>query len=421
MKPTPEAQSNGEQQVTGDVIGDTAYSERFVLKILLKLANLDTLKDELQEQTFEEDLCTLWDMTAERDVVLFLLKHDMLNLLSFAWPIIDNPRTVEILIGIIANMCCQKEAVEKLLNMNSLVSSLLEYIKTDDSLLLIQLLRLLNSSIFLATEDSISVWVKLFINSGYSNSLYYILKNSSNKDLLVNALENFNTICTYCNVGKFRTDFFGHFVSVEALESLLTAFIEVTDTQKDSCEIEQLERVLLISLQIILNLVGFDRSKEIYSDNKNEVIKIISQAFKYYENKLVNMKEIDMDLVDIVDSTISITDVMTIHEMCNPDQFYVQSCKMWKTLHCMRDCSKTSVELDAEDLEQVSLQLKASLSKLIFIYIAKCGVEHLLDALDEVTEYYDEISSQVEDESVLATVSKRVSSYRTRLKESVDC
>ncbi|XP_022113767.1 uncharacterized protein LOC110992318 [Pieris rapae] len=417
MKPE-EMQS--EEKVTGDVIGDTAYSERFVLKILLKLANLDTLKDEILDQAFEEDLCTLWDMTAERDVVLFLLQHDVINLLSFAWPIIETPRIAEIMVGIIANMCCQKEAVINLLKLMPFVKSLVECIKGNDSLILIQLLRLINSSLFLASNDNIQIWLRLFIEVGYSKHLYFILKNSSQKDLLINALENLNTICTYCNIEALWSDFFGHFVSAEALESVIVGYIEITETHRDLCEKEQFERILLISIQIILNLVGFDKSVSIFNDNKNDALKMITITFQYYENKLVNCKEIDMDLVDIVDSTISVINALKINEISELDDYFMQSYKMWKTLHYMVD-SQQVTENDHEDLVNVSKELQTSLSTLMFVYMEKCNEDNILRALDEINEDFDDVASFIENKCILNLVTERVSTYRTRLKEIVDC
>ncbi|XP_023942364.2 uncharacterized protein LOC112048894 [Bicyclus anynana] len=424
MKPDFESSENKEDTVTGDVIGDTAYSERFVLKLLLKFANLDTLKDEMKEKSFEEDLCTLWDMTAERDVVLFLQKHDVLNLFCFAWPIIDSPRIVEVLIGIIGNMCCQKEAAEALLKLNNFLPMLLEYAKSEDSLTIIQLLRLINSGFFLA-EENITIWIDMFIKVGYSNALYFILKNSSNKELLVTALENFNTICSYCNTGINRTKFFGHFVCSEAITSLAAAFTEIAVKQKNCCDRDELERVLIISLQITLNLVGFDKSYEVLSDNKSDVVNIISIVFSYYENKFVNQKEIDMDLVDIIDSASTIVRVLQIGELCDYEQYCLQSYSMWKTLSSIarfdQNGGSSFENDDKEELQAFSKKMKTSLSVLIFNYLDNCSDENLLKALDLINSNYEDILDLVNDKSLVNAVSNRAANYRTRLKETVNC
>ncbi|XP_072936971.1 uncharacterized protein [Epargyreus clarus] len=422
MKPLEERQENPvEAQVTGDVIGDTAYSERFVLKILLKLANLDLLKEEVQEKTFEDDLCTLWDMTAERDVVLFLQKHEILKLLNFALPTIETPRIIEIVVGIIANMCCQKEAVESLLKMDSFLSFIIEYIKSDDSLVIIQLLRLVNSCLFLASEDDVGVWTDLFIKVGYSSALYFILKNSSNKDLLVTALENFNTICSYCNTDKTRINFFGHFVTVEALESLTVAFSEVTIKQKELVDKNELERVLIISLQITLNLVGFDKKLDISNENMEDVALMVKTVLHYYERKIVNQKEVDMDLVDIVDSTVTIVKVLEMSEISEPDKYFTPSYNMWKALNTMEDQNKNDSskfeEDDKDELQEFSCKLRKPLCTLICLYLQKCSDENLSYSIEQIDSNLDEVLISVVEAELVTAITDRLSYYRTRIKD----
>lgn len=411
--------------VAGDAIGDTAYSERFVLKILLKLANLDTLKDEVLEKSFEDDLCTLWDMTAERDVVLFLLKHEVFNLLNFVLPVIDSPRVIEIIVGIVANMSCQKEAVTILLNMDSFLKCLLENVKTDDSLVLIQVLRLITSSLFVADDDAIAIWMELFEQIDYSTVLYFILKNSSNKNVLVTALENFNTVCSYCNIEKFRTNFFNHFVTLEALLSLATAFTEVTVNQKSSFDREELERILVITLQITLTLVGFDKSVEIYRNNKFRITKMISHILNYYENKLINKKEIDSDLADVIDCTNTIVKILKLSETSDPEAYVEQSYSMWKALKSISRSDQDGRNFedgDKEEVQEVSKQMNSPLSTLICIYIEKCMESNLLKVLDKIGMDFENIVNSLRDDELKATVSKRVADNRnrSRLEDNVD-
>ncbi|XP_057654900.1 protein saal1 isoform X2 [Diorhabda carinulata] len=52
------------KKLRGDAIGDTLYSQSFVLKTLLKFSDLQW------NDQVEEDLCFLWDMTVEKDLLL---------------------------------------------------------------------------------------------------------------------------------------------------------------------------------------------------------------------------------------------------------------------------------------------------------------------------------------------------------------
>ncbi|CAH0404605.1 unnamed protein product [Chilo suppressalis] len=421
MKPETETNLEAAASVAGDVIGDTAYSERFVLKILLKLANLDSLKDEIREKSFEDDLCTLWDMTAERDVVLFLQKHDVLNLFNFALPVLETPRMIEIIVGIIGNLCCQRTAVTNLMKMENFLRLLLEYVKSEDSLVLIQLLRLVNSALFLAENDDIPKWMNLFESVGYSEALYFILKNSSHKELLVTAIENMNTLCSYCNTDEVRTKFYTHFVNLEALDSLTSAFSEVIVSQKDSCEREEIERVLLISLQITLNMVSFENAQQIFCSCKDSIQIMIKNILVYYEDKLVNQKEIDSDIVDIIDSTFTIVNLLKLNESSNMDIYFVSCHNMWKAMNVATKShlnGNSDFEDSNEELAQLTKEIKLPLCNLVCDYILKCSESHLLTVLDAVNGDYELILSEVNSE-IQHNVSKRTADYRSRL-ESVN-
>lgn len=427
MKPDKESTSSGVEEqlqpVAGDVIGDTAYSERFVLKILLKLANLDTLKNEINEKSFEDDLCVLWDMTAERDVVLFLQRHDVLKLFNFALPVIETPRIIEIVIGIIANMCCQKEIVGVLMKMDDLLNNVIEFINTDDSLVLIQLLRLINACIYQANDEEIAYWMDSFSNIKYSTALYFILRNSSHKVLLVTAFENFNTLCSYCNTEKFRTIFFNQFVTCEALDSLIIAFSELAVNQKDLCLKDELERILVISLQVVLNLVGFDESNEIYQSSTESTLSMISIILSYYENKLVSNKEMDTDLLDVVESTSTIVNILKVNDTCEPSKYLEPTYSIWKTITSIAKSDENGSSFednDIEELEEFSEKIKPLLSALICNYLSRCSDENLLKVLDTIGDDFDYIVSLLNNKDLQQIVHNRTNSYRTRLKEATD-
>ncbi|XP_014362705.2 uncharacterized protein LOC106714239 [Papilio machaon] len=427
MKTDPESKSEAETPgpvVTGDVIGDTAYSERFVLKILLKLANLDSLKDELNEKAFEDDICTLWDMTVERDVVLFLLKHKMLNLFNFALPTIETPRYIEIFVGIIGNMCCQKEAVNTLIKMDEFLYLLLDYIKTDDSLILIQLLRLVSSGLPSMDSDDIVIWLNMFDKVGYSDALYYILKNSSNKQLLVTALENLNTICSYCNIQMCRNQYFEHFVCKEVLTSLTTAFTELTSTQKESLSKDELERIMVISLQMTLEMVSFEKPTEIFDDCNENIETIISTVLEYYEVKLVQEKEIDSDLVDLLDCINNIVGIVQISKECEPDKYFNTCYSMWKALKSITNVNQNGdsnfEEVDKEEFQEFVKNMKPSLSVLMCKYMQQCSQEHLFNVLDKIGDENKDILMSLTDVDIKVAVSNRIFDYTTRLNENLD-
>lgn len=80
----------------GDAIGNTLYSEKFVLKTLLELKNFT---DKELNSEFEMDLARIWDMTIEKDVVKLLLHHNCLDLFTSIIEISEDARLIEILLG----------------------------------------------------------------------------------------------------------------------------------------------------------------------------------------------------------------------------------------------------------------------------------------------------------------------------------
>jgi hypothetical protein len=131
------------EKMKGDSIGDTLFSERFVLKTILKLSELQSPVSE--DEAFEKDLCNLWDMTVDKDVVNFLMEKEALDLFTTIIQNTDDDRLIEILIGIIGNLCCSPEVVNQLLENEDVITSLLETVQSTDALILVQYMRLLGA------------------------------------------------------------------------------------------------------------------------------------------------------------------------------------------------------------------------------------------------------------------------------------
>ncbi|XP_022821111.1 uncharacterized protein LOC111352722 [Spodoptera litura] len=407
-------------QVAGDVIGNTAYSERFVLKILLNFANLDRLKEELEKQSFVDDICVLWDMTMEKDVVLFLQKHEVLKLINFALPVIETSKIIDVIIGIIGNMCCHKEVVSVLMKMDDLLSFMMYHINTDESLVLIQLLRLVSGCLFLANDEEMETWMNLFVTVDYSSALYFILKNSSHLDLLFTALENLNSLCSYCNTEKFREKFYTLFVVPDALDCLTAAFTEMAVNNKATCSKIRLERIFFISLQIVLNFVEFTDAYEMFEGSKESVITLINVILVYYEDKLVVKKEIDLDLIDILMATSTI--VMELKLTGLPEKYFEPSYNMWKAtwsiLHTDKDGSSFE-ESDKEELKDFVEKVKYPLALIICNYFGKMKPYdfyrfHL--EIDRVQSIHDEMKRWLDSEPVETDMSssRRVKNRRSR-------
>ncbi|KAF6211703.1 hypothetical protein GE061_012217 [Apolygus lucorum] len=187
------------EKMKGDAIGNTMYSERWVLQILIKFTKLfDTdFDDEL-----EGEFCSLWDMTVEKDVVDFLLKHDILAIMSCALrPLCrkDNSRLTEIIVGIVGNLCCNEPVRTELSQRTDLIFSLIGLLEDSDPQVLTQLIRLFHCCAWDLVSESVTStsphWLEGPINSGQLTNLFaFILKSSTNEELICAVLEFLNTM-----------------------------------------------------------------------------------------------------------------------------------------------------------------------------------------------------------------------------------
>lgn len=179
--------------IRGDAIGTTLYSERFVLSTLLKLTKLE--KELSENDSFENDLCTIWDMTIEEDVVQLLLEHNVLELFADCIFATNDKRLVEILVGILGNMCNFKESRDALVNDTSLVQTLLDLTNCSDSPTLLQLTRLFSVVLIHADRGTALHWYQhISLCPDFIKNIIFILSNSINEQLLRQTIETLNAI-----------------------------------------------------------------------------------------------------------------------------------------------------------------------------------------------------------------------------------
>uniref|UniRef100_A0A182IY43 Protein SAAL1 n=1 Tax=Anopheles atroparvus TaxID=41427 RepID=A0A182IY43_ANOAO len=181
------------ETLKGDRIGETMYSERFVLCTILKLQQrTDKLLEDDEE--FERDLCNLWDMTIEPDVVRFLLQQEVLELfLALATPSKDY-RLIEILFGIIGNMCCVGEMHDYMYRHSELLLSLCDFLPVPDAPVLVQLMRTL-TTLFDRSDDEQYRWFDVVKKvDNLTEKLAYILATSTNRALLEHTVETINAM-----------------------------------------------------------------------------------------------------------------------------------------------------------------------------------------------------------------------------------
>ncbi|XP_021929302.1 uncharacterized protein LOC110834446 isoform X2 [Zootermopsis nevadensis] len=129
-------------RMRGDAIGNTLYSECWVIKILMKLTKFSS---EDWSEDMETELCLLWDMTIEPDVVELLMQHNFLDLTSRIIHHTNIPRLMEILVGIIGNLTCVPRVRKEIARKVDIIRMLLELLSMPDVPTLLQLMRLLQA------------------------------------------------------------------------------------------------------------------------------------------------------------------------------------------------------------------------------------------------------------------------------------
>ncbi|KAK3911906.1 Protein SAAL1, partial [Frankliniella fusca] len=229
-------------KLKGDAIGSTLYSESVLLKTLITLSEQtgENWSDQLEEQ-----LCFLWDMTFEEDVVTLLMEHDFVNLACHVIRVTSEPRLIEILVGILGNMTALKSARKSLSQLNT-AEQLLSLLSSSDTPTLLQLVRLLNTCVWHVNRSShtpdgqdedekvesqaeADVWVQLLSTSAPSinENLSFILRSSTNGELLQSTLELLNNLCCISSRNHYYSEFLSTEVMLQGLTESLHQLLNV--------------------------------------------------------------------------------------------------------------------------------------------------------------------------------------------------
>lgn len=260
-------------KLRGDAIGNTMYSETFVAKTLMQLTNLQW------SDKIEEDLCFLWDMTLEKDVCDYLLK---LSYPSIACDVIlkyDENRLMEIVIGILANICCTVDTADITDEQAKMILSVLDI---DDSLILIQVVRFIKALAY--DREQLP-----FVDEVVLEKFNYILLNSCNVDLLLNSLDGMSKM-TSDNKLEVK------FIKGDLIQSSVIAFQCICKLEQerlslldDEIETNHQRTALTYLIQIVTNICSYINTDDKNNEFSNELNKHIgtfidelSRILNYY-------------------------------------------------------------------------------------------------------------------------------------------
>lgn len=295
-----------EEKLKGDSIGDTLYSEKWVLKTLMKLTQdlpkYSEREDSLVEldETLESDLCLLWDMTSDPDVATCLFKHDIVDLVKCIILHSQAPRLTEIAVGILANSCCSPEIAQSILLNSELTVMAVDLLANEDVQTIMQGVRLLDTLLHPQTgldvafiSDHPRIWPHI----------NFILQNSLNEDLLCVASRLMNTLTSHLdfeNSDPRKLDF------NEILEGILEC---ITQLRKEDGEISNETLNALDNLvSVVYNLSRLDGMRRSIVLKSEE----INRHSEYYLKQLKQHLSVAMpeELMKLITSSVQ---VVTIH------------------------------------------------------------------------------------------------------------
>ncbi|XP_012557874.1 protein saal1 [Hydra vulgaris] len=219
--PSPPPLTDEEKaKLKADYIGESLFSKKWVLNVIFKLFSLkeeeiydtqlklkqnflesnseqrlcnESNNDNLKELlgTFEDEICELWDISANSDVSTFLYENDSQAILMYVLDKTQSPRLLEICFGILGNMACVEKVALGMISDETFCDTLLEYLSLTDSLSLVELTRLL--CVLMSHEVCLEKLIKSFETSSLEphpvDQLVRILQNSLNVNIVMNIVE----------------------------------------------------------------------------------------------------------------------------------------------------------------------------------------------------------------------------------------
>lgn len=266
----------------GDSIGDTVYSAKWIINTLIALSKV---QEDGWTEELENDLCILWDMTAEKDIAMYLFENDFLKIVEAALEVSTEPRLTEILLGIIGNMCCQPGILDSVGNNKQLVKTIWSNLLSDDTESLLQVFRLLQTVVWDIQKNPESQWVANIKECDFfSDIVIFVLNSSTNNDLLITTLNLLLSISQLDDT-SLLLELFNPEKLVSALVEFFMQVIPQQKTHFSETVLKTIEKWLTV-----LNIVMKFRGTTINNENNIDITKLmdiilkILQPYKHKSN-----------------------------------------------------------------------------------------------------------------------------------------
>ncbi|KYQ57008.1 Protein SAAL1 [Trachymyrmex zeteki] len=274
----------------GDAVGNNLCSSKWIINTLMSLLKVD---ENGWTEELEDQLCTLWDLSMEGEVVSYLLSQDFFQIAKYLLTISDEPRFTEIVLGIIGNVCCNDEAIDTVGCDQELITQILSHLESSDSLILIQLIRILQLIVWKIRQNPQSNWVAHLTECEFFGAtITFILKSSTNDDLLISTMSLLESISQISLLEKL-------FKINDLIPALLESFAQVIPEGKTS-----LSELTFVQHWMAVLIAVMESSLLTFEDYENDerflkLMNIIYRMLKPY-NKSYNLYPIQQQGANII-------------------------------------------------------------------------------------------------------------------------
>ncbi|XP_063989500.1 protein saal1-like [Diachasmimorpha longicaudata] len=279
--------------LSADTIGDTAYSRSWVLKVIFAMGKCHLERRSCVD--VEQNLCYLWDMTANKDVATFMVDHFFLSFAQRILTTSNDARLKEIVTGILGNICCFRELLSTVGNDVILIRATLNQLLDHDTQTIIQVVRILQTAMwkpeysmhkvqFAEDADARVPWMDQFHQCRFlGEALCFILTSSKNEQLLTDVVNLVNSMM-YVELDKsfsFRKVFNMKSLVASLVEALLQLISEQSEDESHSrTQVKTVEKWLEILLKIMA--VALPNVRHVLTDSKS-IVDLLTRILKPYK------------------------------------------------------------------------------------------------------------------------------------------
>lgn len=367
-------------------------------------------------------------MTIEKAVVKLLLEYSVLELFTSIIEITEDERLIEILMGIIGNMCCLKDTREYLCASPVVMAVILSQLSASDPLILHQLMRLLYSAILFENSGDESIWFNHFKNcEDLVEKFAFILANSTSNTLLISTFEALNAISAkfaVLEISESPKD--SSFSQVFVRQILIDGFIEafkqvipiVNETEvansTDLIPTQNTQKFMNLFLELNLILSQYESvSVDAYRENQPEFHKCLARVLLPLTQKM-HLLPLTSNHQGVIEN---INDIFQALGDPFDGKCFAHMVVVWKLIEDDKNKEKKSSEWEDNDEDATVIDID-DICMTILEFLTRTGFNCTQEEFDEAVKVLDkgtvmklfERVNTDDDEDEIKSVSEKLKS-----------